>query len=280
MEYYSSEKITAHMTAIHSLSGEILYLVEGKDKAVLIDTCAGVGNLRRFVENQTGKPVTVLLSHGHIDHAMGAPEFEQVYMNIKDRPLYQSQCTVAERKGYVAACLGAEQAKQIPEEDYVPADPEYPFEVLEDGMEFDLGGVSVEAYEFPGHTKGCMVFLVKEERILILGDACNNATFLFDDICSTVAEYKEQVRRVNARLSGKYDRVFLMHHVMEAPASILKEMEDVCDTVLAGKADDLPFEFMGKKACIAKDTNERFERKDGAFANLIYNPENVTGKGK
>lgn len=276
MNYYTSEKITDSVTAIRSLSGEILYLIEGREKAVLIDTCAGVGHLRRFVEELTEKPVTVLLSHGHIDHAMGAPEFGQVYMNQKDIPLYQSQCSVEERKGYVAACIGPEAAARILEEEYVCARPDYQFEELTEGMVFDLGGIHIEAYAFPGHTKGCMVFLIREERFLILGDACNNATFLFDDICSSVTEYQKQVNRTQALLTGKYDRVFLMHHVMEAPATIFREMSEVCDTILVGKADQIPFHFMGKKAYVAKMANERFEREDGKFANLIYNPEKIS----
>lgn len=272
MNYYTSEKITDSVTAIRSLSGEILYLIEGGEKAVLIDTCAGVGHLRQFVEELTEKPITVLLSHGHIDHAMGAPEFGQVYMNPKDIPLYQSQCSVEERKGYVAAGIGPEAAAGLPEGSYVDARPDYRFEELTEGMVFDLGEMHIEAYAFPGHTKGCMVFLIREERLLILGDACNNATFLFDDICSTVAEYQKQVNRSQALLAGKYDRIFLMHHVLEAPDTIFQEMSEVCDTILAGKADQIPFHFMGKKAYVAKKTNERFEREDGKFANLIYNP--------
>lgn len=275
MNYYTSDRVTAHIIAIKSLSGEILYLIEGKDKAVLIDTCVGVGRLREFVEGLTDKPITVLLSHGHIDHAMGAPEFEKVYMNHKDIPLYMSQCALEERKGYVAAGIGPTAADEISDGDYVPARPEQEFEELEDGMVFDLGDIHIDAYAFPGHTKGCMIFLVREERILILGDACNNATFLFDDICSTVEDYQKQLKKVSALVDGKYDRVFLMHHLMDAPVSIMEEMSDVCDTILAGKADNEAFSFMGKKAFVAKAANEKFERKDGKFANLIYHPDRV-----
>lgn len=275
MDYYTGEKVTDRITAIKSLTGEIMYLAEGDDKAVLIDTCVGVGHLRQFAEALTDKPVTVLLSHGHIDHAMGAPEFEEVYMNRKDIPLYVSQCMLEERKGYIAAGIGEKAMSGIGEGDYVPSSPGQRFQALEDGMKFDLGGLHIAAYEFPGHTKGCMIFLIEEERILILGDACNNATFLFDDCCSTVAEYQKQLKRISKLLDGRYDRVFLMHHLMDAPVSILAEMSEVCDAVLAGKADDTEFMFLGKKAFVAKAANERFERRDGLFANLIYNPDRI-----
>ncbi len=275
MNYYTSEKITNHITVIKSLSGELMYLIEGDKETVLIDTCAGVGHIRQFVEKLTDKPITVLLSHGHIDHAMGAAEFEKVYISPKDISLYKSQCSVKERKEYVTACIGKEAAALISDEEYTDARPDYKFRELKEGMVFDLGGIHIEAYELAGHTKGCMIFLIKEERILILGDACNNATFLFDDICSTVAEYQKQIKRAADILAGKYDRVFIMHHIREAPTSIFCEMSEVCDTILAGKADNIPFDFMGKKAYIAKKSNEQFQRADKKFANLIYNPERI-----
>ena len=274
MDYFSTEKISDAITMIKSKSGELLYLVEGSKSAVFIDTCIGLGSLRALVEGLTKKPVTVLVSHGHIDHAMGAPEFETAYMNHRDISLYQSQCSVAKRRGYAGAGLGAEAA-QIPDEAFIPPAPDYAFIDLQEGMCFDLGGIHVDAYAFPGHTQGCMVFLIREERILILGDACNNATFLFDDMCSTVTEYKAQVQELETRLVGKYDRVFVMHHIMEVQPDILSQMVCVCDDIINGNADNLPFEFMGQKALIAKKCNERFEREDGKSANLIYNPDRI-----
>mgnify|MGYP000450074705 FL=1 len=38
-------------TLLRSITGELLYLVEGQEKAALIDTCLGVGHLRSLVES-------------------------------------------------------------------------------------------------------------------------------------------------------------------------------------------------------------------------------------
>lgn len=274
MEFYKAEKINAHITAIHSLTGEIMYLAEGTEKTVLIDTCLGVGDLRHFVENITAKPIMVLLTHGHIDHAMGAPEFKNVYMNVKDIPIYRRQCHVKERRGYLQANLGTAFEKTA-NLNYVESVPFMEFQPLIDGMEFDLGGLHIEAYELPGHTQGSMVFLLPELKILILGDSCNNSTFLFDQDASPLEEYRDTLKRIQLRLDGKYEHVFLSHHVMEVSVDIIGNVIEVCEDILQGKADDIPFSFMGMHAYIAKSCNERFERTDGKAGNIIYSKEHV-----
>lgn len=274
MDFYNAKKINDSLIMIKSLTGEILYLVKGKDSAVLIDTCLGAGHLKNLAEKLTDKPITVLLTHGHVDHAMGAPEFSEVYLNPEDIPLYRRQCPLEERKGYLAAGLGGNYT-QIVGESYVRPDKDYAFKELHDGMEFDLGRIHIDAYAFPGHTKGSMVFLLREMRILILGDACNNSTFLFDQDASPLEEYTETLRCVRDRLEGKFDRVFLSHHDMENGAEIMDNVLDVCREALSGRADDIPFEFMEYHAYIAKKCDEHFCREDGKCGNIIYNKERL-----
>lgn len=69
--FYTIDKISDHMDAVKSRTGEIMYLIKGTERAILADTCLGVGNIRSVVEGMTDLPITVLLTHGHVDHAMG-----------------------------------------------------------------------------------------------------------------------------------------------------------------------------------------------------------------
>jgi len=251
-------------------------LISGRRRkdAVLIDTCLGVGHLRDFIKTLTQKPVTVLLTHGHVDHALGAPEFERVFMKEQDCKLFQEHSPIEERKGYLQATLG-ERFNQLDESAYVLPELDKEFLELREGMSFDLGGTHIDVYELPGHTQGSMIFLIREQKILILGDACNNSTFLFDQHSSSVEAYREELIRVREQVAGKFERVFLSHHVMETDTDILDNMIAVCDEILNGKADDIPFEFMGMQAYIAKKCNERFERADGKSGNLIYNKQHI-----
>lgn len=275
MEFYTSEEINKNLTMIRSLSGELMYLLKSGDACALIDSCVGVGHLKEYVQTFTDKPVTLFLTHGHIDHAMGAPDFENVYMSHKDIPLYQSQCSVEERMDYVIGCTGPDAAKKFDSEDYTPAEPDKAFIDIKDGDTFKIGDFHLDCFEFPGHTPGSVIFLIREMGILITGDACNNSTFVFDENSVPVKTYRENVIYNRNRLKGKYTRVFLSHHVMEADMDIMDNVIEVCDEVLAGKADNLPFDFMGMKAFIAKKCNERFEREDGKSGNIIYNKDNL-----
>lgn len=87
---FKTEKVTERITRIYAFATELMYLVEGTEKAVLIDTGSGIGSLKACVEQLTDKPVIVLVTHGHVDHAMGAAEFENVYMSHEDDYIYEN----------------------------------------------------------------------------------------------------------------------------------------------------------------------------------------------
>lgn len=274
VDYFKEEKVSERITAIRSRSGEIMYLVEGNSRAVLIDTCVGIKGLRAFVEELTSKPITTLITHGHIDHAMGAPEFDDVYMNPLDKEVYMEHCSLEGRKGYIAANIGGEEPWMQENSNFVPETaPDY--KELKDGDVFQLGGISVEAYSLGGHTKGTMVMLIPEEHILITGDACNTATFLFDKHSLTVEAYRKNLLRVDCMLENHFDRCFMMHHVMEASRNLLKNVVKVCDEIMEEQTDDMEFEFMGQTNYVAKRADEKFVRLDGGEGNIIYNKQKV-----
>ena len=83
--YYTTETVNDHITAIWSACGEVMYLICGEKRALLMDTNLGVGHLKELVDSLTDKPYDVVLTHGHIDHAPGASEFEHVYGKAMSR---------------------------------------------------------------------------------------------------------------------------------------------------------------------------------------------------
>lgn len=276
MPIFKTEKISPTVTRIFGFTSELMYLVEGSEKAALLDTGSGYGSLKACVDELTDKPVTVLITHGHLDHAMGAIEFDDVYMSHKDFDIFERHGELESRRQGMNNVRGG---VTFTDEDFILTADKSLFKDLKHGDLFDLGGVSVEVYECPGHTMGSLVFLLREERTLLLGDACNPRTFLFDTNCTGVKTYKKSLEKLKGETDGKYDRVYLSHGHMpgEQPRTFAEMIESniaVCDDILAGRSDEEPFEFMGMKALTAKAT-ENFARKDGGMANIVYNKDRI-----
>ena len=64
--------------------GNHCYVVVGESRALLVDSCGGIGNLRACVEGITDLPVTVVLTHGHDDHLSGAYWYDEAYLSPLD----------------------------------------------------------------------------------------------------------------------------------------------------------------------------------------------------
>ena len=271
--YYSAEPLSEHMDAIRSRTGEIMYLIKGTERALLIDTCLGVGQLRPFVKSLTDLPLTVWITHGHVDHALGAPAFADcgVCMNPVDREFYVTQTPIPVRQKYIESVLGAEPGSWANAEYVPPTAPDF-FLELHDGDVLDLGRIHAEAHALPGHTAGTMVVLIPEERVLITGDAANNVTFVFDPYSLPLESYRENLIRLADRLKGRYDRCFIMHMQVEASGELLQNLIALCTEVLDGTDDHVPFSIRGREGFFAKAVGPDFMRLDGKDGNLVYNP--------
>jgi glyoxylase-like metal-dependent hydrolase (beta-lactamase superfamily II) len=270
MNYYQWEKMAPNVTKITDFAGVSSFLVEGKVRAALLDTCNGVGNLRSLVESLTRLPLTVICTHGHVDHAGGTYDFDNVCLSEKDYELAKRHTTIKMRKDYFATML---PPGTIPDEDYRPqrlGD----YQDLLDGQFFDLGGSTLEAIALPGHTPGMTCILIKELRAVLLGDACNSATFLFSEEASSVEQYKHNLEDFLCH-EGKYDTVWFSHGHNKGPKSIVHEGIELCDGIMAGNTENLPFEFMGETACLAKAINPDYSRVDGKTFNIVFNPNKV-----
>ncbi len=265
---FRTEKVSPRVTRIFAFNTELMYLVEGEKRAALLDTGSGFGSLKACVDELTDKPVTVLLTHGHTDHALGAAEFDDVWMSSLDEAAYACHSNMDFRQNSGAMWP---EFHELTAEQIIPAIPFESMKELEPGAVFDLGGVTVECLACPGHTPGSMVFLIREEQMLLLGDACNYMTFLFDEFSSPVPEYKMALQNLKTKVEGRYNRVLLSHGDGEGVPDMMERVIRVCDDVLKGQSDEAPFEFLGTRAVMAKAVGPDRNRLDGGFGNIVYN---------
>lgn len=276
MVKFKTVKLTDVVTRIIGINGEQMYLVEGREKAALIDTGSGAGDLKACVEALTSLPILVLITHGHVDHAMGAPQFEEVYMSVLDRDVYCDSSGLEVRKNYLSESL---QFADVEESDYIPVTAPDSFHDLIDGDLFDLGGITVEAIACAGHSPGSMMFLIQEERALVTGDACAYFTMLQGDSCLGLSSYESSLIAADERTKGRYDRVYMSHGRFDAPVTLIDEVIEVCELVKSGKDDKVAFCFHGTNGLVAKAYGDNgvsaYARLDGKTGNVIYNPDKI-----
>lgn len=261
--YFTSERVSAHVTRISGAISEYMYLVEGEDRALLIDSGCGVGNIAAYVGTLTALPLTVVLTHGHYDHCGGMYRFDEVYLNREER--IPTAIHYTEEKG-----------AGIAKEHGFSDDPEAVTRIrdirmldLEDGRVFELGGgVEVEAIYCPGHTVATMAMLIRPDRLLLTGDACHWITYLHFESGLTVERFRKSLVKLQTRES-EWDSLLLSHPVDEAQKSLIPEMIGRCDQLLSRKTEGLVFEKFDD-TCL-----HYVAKKDGELANLLFDIRKV-----
>ncbi len=61
---------------------------------------------------------------------------------------------------------------------------------------FDLGGLSAQIIEIPGHTQGSTAVYFKEKKLLITSDGANPATWLYLPESTDLAEYGRSLHKL------------------------------------------------------------------------------------
>ena len=268
---FTAQRLPNGVTEITDLSGVHCFLVEGRDKALLIDTMTGLRGLPAFVATLTDLPVEVALTHGHMDHAGGVFEFGRCYIHPAAIPMLDGH-TLPTRVGYVRGQLPPGEAPEASA--FVPDGP-VEFVPLKAGDKLDLGGRALEVLHVPGHTRGSLCYLDTASGDFFAGDACNNNTLLMMDVSATIEEYLEALLALKER-QGEIRRFYLFHGPSLQDKSCIDDNIQCCRDILAGTDDRVPVDFLGRPGYLAKErTPGTFSRKDGRFGNVVYNPQQV-----
>lgn len=268
---FTAQRLPNGVTEITDLSGVHCFLVEGQDKALLIDTMTGLRGLPAFVATLTDLPVEVALTHGHMDHAGGVFEFGRCYIHPADIPMLDGR-TLPARVGYVRGQLPPGEAPEASA--FVPDGP-VEFVPLKAGDKLDLGGRVLEVLHVPGHTRGSLCYLDTASGDFFAGDACNNNTLLMMDVSATIEEYLGALLALKER-QGDIRRFYLFHGPSLQDKSCIDDNIQCCRDILAGTDDRVPVDFLGRPGYLAKErTPGTFSRKDGRFGNVLYNPQQV-----
>jgi glyoxylase-like metal-dependent hydrolase (beta-lactamase superfamily II) len=237
------------------------YLVAGRDRAVLIDSGLGIGDIRSIVDALTPLDVLVANTHHHWDHVGGNASFSEVAIHElgADHLRAGNEMRFAEAYlGYTGERLerfGAFRDLDRRFFDFLsdettprPLPPGFdpaawkiapcvPSRLLRDGDVLDLGGRSLRVVHTPGHTPDSVCYVDAENGMLFGGDTYNTGAIYGQQPDSDLEAFAASTARV-APMAGDVRSVYMAHFTRYAEhGSFLQEVADGFAAIVAGNVD-------------------------------------------
>jgi glyoxylase-like metal-dependent hydrolase (beta-lactamase superfamily II) len=245
VQRYDADTFIIRQSIRTNIEGPFLFLLFGKDRAMLIDTGAGGLQIRPTIDKvianwlkQKGRasiPLVVAHTHAHGDHIAGDHEFEGD----------PNVTIVGHAPEQVAAFF---KIAKWPE-DIAP---------------FDLGGREIDIIPSPGHEKAELTFYDHESHLLLTGDWLYPGRLYFT--ADNFDAFRKSVDRVvtytkslkiswilgnHIEMSQKPGRDFPMHaashpseHALELPYARLLELQTAVHKMTAGPYLDVHTDFI------------------------------------
>lgn len=188
------------------------FLLEGEEKAVLIDSGVDCPNASDIAKKLTSKPLILLNTHGDGDHTSGTAGFTNIYIH----PLDYVGCDVKNR---------------YPNTSMMP---------LNDGDIFDLGNRTLKIIHIPGHTNGSVAILDIENRVLYAGDTVQKShIYMFGD--KRCPELFEKSLDKLIALKSEYDCIYSSHDSFMLSSDYVEKVKMAWKHVQSG---EIPYEML------------------------------------
>lgn len=149
------------------------YLVVGRERAALIDSGLGIGDLRAEVEKATSLPCLVLNTHSHWDHIGANAQFDETAVHELEAEQVAQEPNVAPiRKAMRKPPAQATLPPAFDPAGYrVRTRPAT--RILRDNDLVDLGHRTLQVLHIPGHSAGHVAYHDEANGLLFTGDtAC------------------------------------------------------------------------------------------------------------
>ncbi len=209
---FSAFELLPDVYHIRSNYGELVFLtlLVGSERALLVDTGYGYGDLPAFVRSITDKPLTVVNSHGHSDHNGGNFQFPEAWQFHCDiEPSLWTRCE--EITSNILDFCPPPEAGGFDFDAFMNYDPATT-RPLSDGQVFDLGNMTVQTILVGNHSPGSCVFYCPERKLLVAADAVGPAVSLGNEESSSVEYHLQQLLKLQQLpfehiLAGHSDRL-------------------------------------------------------------------------
>jgi glyoxylase-like metal-dependent hydrolase (beta-lactamase superfamily II) len=188
-------------------------LFAGAEKALLVDSGFGTGDLKAVVASLTDRPLMLVNTHADHDHIGGNKQFERAYLHPYELDAYRR--TVGE--------------------DLV-------VEPVSEGDVIDLGNRRFEIILIPGHTPGGIALLDAENRILVAGDNVQAGTIFMVGPGRDMDAYIAGLKKLRD-MRERFDVVYPSHGPFPVSAEIIHELIRGAEKIQDGSIQGAPPPF-------------------------------------
>lgn len=150
-------KIEIQNLVLGMVATNVFFLKNTETKElIVIDPADRAEIIEQKIAAMEGKPVAILLTHGHFDHIYALDQIRDAYQI----PVYAHEL---EEEVLEQASKNLSRDMGLP---YVTkAD-----RLFREGDELDLAGLKIRVLHTPGHTQGSCCFYLPDEKVLFSGD--------------------------------------------------------------------------------------------------------------
>ncbi len=239
-------KLEKNMWVVETSDNTTMYIIEGSKKAMLIDNGTKCEKLDEVIKQITQKPLIVMITHIHPDHAGNIKYFDQIYFHPGDTVLMRTM--------------------------KVAYNGEINF--VKDGEKFDLGGTTIEALFTPEHTPGSIVLLDRKAGNCYSGDAFGSGQVWMQlEPHVSMAIYAQSCSAMEALMDKGITKIYCGHYPYVKKAydkTYITEMRQLAEELSKGTAPE------GKSypTKVSIGTQTPMITTNGN-ASIVYDPEKI-----
>lgn len=247
-ETYVSLEIVPKVWQINDVPQNVsMYLVEGEDKALLIDAGDSKGDLLKYIESLTDKPVELLVTHGHGDHAGRVDQFDIVYLSHVDIVMLQDWFDMNLNTSDVIDINGNEI--------------------------IDLGSAKLEVVSVPGHTPGSVAVLDRDRELLFTSDCIGSGGLWMQlPTCTSLRDYYQTLCELEKKIDGLDKLRILVGHAGDLGSDYqldyFRDVKYLTKQILEGK-------IVGEPTKDPEGFFGGYKTSYGKVNRMIYKIENI-----
>ncbi len=181
------------------------FLLEGNEKALLVDSGVSGDEAREIAETLTKLPIELINTHADRDHIAGNGRFPYALMHP------------AEAANYYNINNGPGEIRPV-----------------DDGEIIDLGNRKIEVILIPGHTPGSIALLDSSCGMLFPGDSVQDGNIYMFGTMREMHAYIHSLRKLE-KYEGQFTLLYPSHGSMPLNKSFIQSLESKAIECLDGR---------------------------------------------